>query len=106
MVTISTINQKSGVGKTTTAINLAAGLGMKGQKVLVIDMDPQANATTGFGRAPDPERSIYHTLAGRISLGEVTVETGTPGVWLVPSHISVARRLTDLEARTYREELL
>jgi len=62
MKIIATANQKGGVGKTTTAINLSAGLAARGHRILLIDLDPQANATSGIGSEPDGNESMYYPL--------------------------------------------
>ncbi len=93
MRTIVITNQKGGCGKTTTAVNLAAALARKGKKVLVIDLDPQAHATLGFGQNPDTlESNIYHPLTNeQIPISKVTIKTGIKGLDLVPSSILLAK---------------
>ncbi len=84
---IALVNQKGGVGKTTTAVNLAASLGEKGRRVLLIDLDPQGNATSGVGAGKkDRERNSYRMILGQSSLEQCTVYTGHQNLYLVPSH--------------------
>jgi chromosome partitioning protein len=88
---ISFSNQKGGVGKTTSAINVAASLGVFGKKVLLCDLDPQANATSGVGvNSRELNMSIYDVIIGRSSLEEAKIKTKYENLWLLPSNINLA----------------
>ena len=101
---IAIANQKGGVGKTTTAVNLAAALGALGKKTLLIDVDPQGNATSGYGiNRRSVNGSSYDLLAGRKDFDGVCVKTGYSNVWLVPSHIDLAGAELELVNMNRRE---
>jgi chromosome partitioning protein len=87
---ISILNQKGGCGKTTTAVNLSTALALSGKKILVIDMDPQANATTAFGVEKNEDNSVYRVLTGEQTMDEAIVPTEISGLDLLPSHISLS----------------
>ena len=85
---IAVVNQKGGVGKTTTAVNLAASLAVLEHKTLLIDADPQANATSGVGIDPEQvEHSVYDCMLGNNFATEVIVKTDTPNLDLMPATI-------------------
>jgi chromosome partitioning protein len=89
-------NQKGGVGKTTTAVNLAACVAEAGYETLLIDIDPQANATVGLGLAKDAELTVYDALIGSVALEQVIVQTTIEHLFVVPSTPGLAGATVEL----------
>src|SRR3712207_3607170 len=100
---VAIVNQKGGVGKSTTAINLAAYLADKGEKILVVDMDPQGNATSGLGVSPDSGGCMYDVLLEGKPLQEVAVKTRVEGLDVAPATINLVGAEVELVSSLARE---
>jgi len=102
--TLAIVNQKGGVGKTTTAVNLAAALAEAGQRTLLVDMDPQGNATTGIGATKSTlEATVYDVLLGECRWEDAVIDTSTEGLAVIPATLDLAGAVIELATMDERE---
>ena len=105
--TVAIFNQKGGVGKTTTCVNLAAALGAKGKKTLLVDVDPQGNSTSGVGiDKSDVEYSTYDILINDVSARAILTETNFKNLWLLPANMELAGAELELAEKENRNRAL